>query len=543
MAGKSLFGPIGKESTFTVAGSNALHKHTADYVCTGVDDQLLIEQAFADLPAEGGKIAFMGTFYLTADLLIENQDNWTMSGHGKSTKFVIADKFESALTVNGVAGAYTAVVADTTGYRIGQWGIIVDDNSDIGASNSDGGWDYFTITDITGNVVTMNLTLNQDYTTALNSKIYTACNVMKVDNCDNIVIEDIQIDGNKANQATGAKSRYDLNGLYLNGVTNSTVERIYSHDCANLAVRVDTCEHTHITRNRLDDSFRGMCMYGSSLEIMASFNVAKGHSSNGFRFCSACDSGYYFNEAYDNIGPGFRVNNPEGAGNTTIFGNRSHGNTYGIKVDAPLAGSDRIFVSNNVVYENTHTGIYLTNIINSVISNNQVYNNATQGMIMFTGCNDNEIANNHFKDNGLRAIRIAGGDNNSIHGNKMSGATYGIVIDAGADNNIHNNRIAGTAAVSPAIQNNGGTKEIWNNIGFVTENTGTATLLSAQTAIAVTHGLDLTPAAGDITVTPAASLGSANSFWIDTYTATQFTIHTNVAPGADVAFVWIANVR
>ena len=83
---------------------------------------------------------------------------------------------------------------------------------------------------------------------------------------------------------------------------------------------------------------------------------------------------------------------------------------------------------------------------------------------------------------------------------------------------------------------------IRNNVNFVTENSGTATLLNGATSIDVDHGLDVTPSAGDIMVTPAGSLGSASFFYIDTYTATQFTIHVDVDPGANVDFAWKAIV-
>ena len=83
---------------------------------------------------------------------------------------------------------------------------------------------------------------------------------------------------------------------------------------------------------------------------------------------------------------------------------------------------------------------------------------------------------------------------------------------------------------------------IYRNKGFVTENPGTATLLSGTTSIVVDHGLDVTPSAGDIMVTPIGSLGSASFFYIDTYTDTQFTIHVNADPGANVDFAWKAIV-
>lgn len=69
---------------------------------------------------------------------------------------------------------------------------------------------------------------------------------------------------------------------------------------------------------------------------------------------------------------------------------------------------------------------------------------------------------------------------------------------------------------------------------------GTATLVNGQTSIVVTHGLGWTPAAGDIQVTPMEALGAATEFFVDTYTATQFTINVDLNPTQDVDFAWAA---
>jgi hypothetical protein len=81
-----------------------------------------------------------------------------------------------------------------------------------------------------------------------------------------------------------------------------------------------------------------------------------------------------------------------------------------------------------------------------------------------------------------------------------------------------------------------------NNTGYITEKSGNATLLSATTSVAVTHGLSVTPVAGDIMVVPLETWGNMTKFWIDTYTATQFTIHADQAPGANKLFAWKATV-
>ncbi len=91
----------------------------------------------------------------------------------------------------------------------------------------------------------------------------------------------------------------------------------------------------------------------------------------------------------------------------------------------------------------------------------------------------------------------------------------------------------------------GGVKvgEIDNNIANSKyKNSNTATLVNGQTSIVVTHGLAITPSAGDIMVTPIEAWGNMTQFYIDTYTSTQFTIHSDQNPGQDVDFAWKASV-
>lgn len=107
---------------------------------------------------------------------------------------------------------------------------------------------------------------------------------------------------------------------------------------------------------------------------------------------------------------------------------------------------------------------------------------------------------------------------------------------------VANNSFTGTYQTSIVRANSLDKLQMRNNYGFVTENSGTATLLSAGTSIVVNHGLAVTPVAGDIIVVPMETWGNMTKFWIDTYSATQFTIHADIAPGADTDFAWKAIV-
>ncbi len=111
------------------------------------------------------------------------------------------------------------------------------------------------------------------------------------------------------------------------------------------------------------------------------------------------------------------------------------------------------------------------------------------------------------------------------------------------DNIITSNTLVTNAAATVALLESSGaaTTIIRNNVGYTTESSGTATVLNGATSIAVTHNLSVTPALGNISVTPTNSLGSATKFWISGAGATQFTINVDVDPGATTAtFAWTA---
>lgn len=82
---------------------------------------------------------------------------------------------------------------------------------------------------------------------------------------------------------------------------------------------------------------------------------------------------------------------------------------------------------------------------------------------------------------------------------------------------------------------------IRNNVGYVTENSGTATVANSSTSIVVNHGLATTPTR--VFVTPTNSMGNSTKFYVDSLTPTQFTIHTDLDPGETTAiFNWRAVV-
>jgi hypothetical protein len=136
---------------------------------------------------------------------------------------------------------------------------------------------------------------------------------------------------------------------------------------------------------------------------------------------------------------------------------------------------------------------------------------------------------------------------NSLEVSTIAGKTRSLIREEGTggsgDNIIEGNTLSPNAGVTVANLESGGTNTILrNNIGFKTENIGTATVANGTTTVAVTHGLATTPTLSNISVTPTNNLGTATKFWISGVGGTQFTINVDANPGATTAtFSW--NVR
>lgn len=110
---------------------------------------------------------------------------------------------------------------------------------------------------------------------------------------------------------------------------------------------------------------------------------------------------------------------------------------------------------------------------------------------------------------------------------------------------VSGNSITSTGSYGAISLVNSATIELTrDNIGYTTENFGTATIANGTTTIAVSHGLSKTPTAQNISITPTNNLGNATKFWVSNVTATQFTINVNIDPaGSGATFAWNVEVK
>ncbi|MEM2567332.1 MAG: right-handed parallel beta-helix repeat-containing protein [Candidatus Bathyarchaeia archaeon] len=225
--------------------------------------------------------------------------------------------------------------------------------------------------------------------------------------------------------------------------------------------------------------------------------------------------------------------------------------------------------SNNYIVLNTKNGInfdtsYENEVIGNQISSNGLRNriegnlierNGREGIYGFGGFSYNIIMGNHFHDNSQAStntyndiwLRTDGTRycvNNVIMGNHFLGAVltgnkakYGIEESASTDDyNIISRNIFGLLGTAPVKQSGVNTK-VQDNIGYITENSGTATITAGATYVDVTHGLAITPDINRIKVVPKDNLGG-RSFWISDVGATTFRINISSVDTVDHAFGW-----
>lgn len=288
----------------------------------------------------------------------------------------------------------------------------------------------------------------------------------------------------------------------------------------------------------------------SNLNIAITGNVVQGHGSNGIQVLGA-------NSSFPNI-------NVTVVGNAiyTPLGTNANGITVGIAQDVVVAG--------NVARNQTRSGFIMSGGTRNVLveGNAFTFNGRegievldTNGLLNGIKFLNNSCCDNDQDQSGFRGMVITPSAGNAstditIEGNDFSDYQSSATQNAGLAfvNVAGGSTVAGVRVFNNTVRNNTASGfsnmaatgwssiTIRNNEGFVTENSGTATLANGNTTIAVTHGLAVTPGVGDIMVTAIETLASASFFWITTLTSTQFTITVNTDPTQDVDFAWKAIV-
>jgi hypothetical protein len=314
----------------------------------------------------------------------------------------------------------------------------------------------------------------------------------------------ILIEGNRIKGANLDPSAFGSQGhsIYIEGITACIVRGNAIHD-------------TPIMSESGGSTFAGILF-----ALDADGSIAEGNEIWN------CDTGIYVE-----LHPGTDITiGSAGARRGAIINNNNiHHCRNGMKID--YAGGSTVM--GNKVHDCDRDGLNVGGGERSMLIGNHVYNNYKIA-----------VAPPQLDKAGIRCYDCTGTiimgnvcyDNQSTKTQK-----YGIAVD-NSSNIVLGNNVTGN--LTAGILSSGTTNRISNNIGWVTEAKGTATVVSGTTSIAVTHGLAGTPTNSDIAVTltnnPTADIGT---FYVDTIGATQFTIRVRTDPSTSGAiFAWHARM-
>jgi len=228
----------------------------------------------------------------------------------------------------------------------------------------------------------------------------------------------------------------------------------------------------------------------------------------------------------------------------------------------------RNLIKANILYNIRGSGIVLEGSELQVVEGNILYNTVTDlaapnGAIYVAVGSSNKIIKNNIIINpeaGYGGIVIRG-DNCLVEGNYVTGfASHGIIEYSRSNNRIIGNRVLNNGVYdirlfgssnckcllndvsestsSNKISDEGTGNVVKYNIGYLTENSGTATIPAGSTSVTVEHGLASTPS--KVIVTPIGDPG--DRWWVANVGDTSFEIHVATAPSADIKFYWHAEV-
>jgi len=226
-----------------------------------------------------------------------------------------------------------------------------------------------------------------------------------------------------------------------------------------------------------------------------------------------------------------------------------HHRGYALKVQA----GGGLWLSNSKYSANRDSSVVAGTYLQCdrpLISNCQFESNGARGLVL-GNVGGGVIGNCYFKGNGedLGSMReslvlynsenvliencLFDGYNGYIH---QQTTTYGIRVQSTCSNIfITDNRFYNH--VNGAILDEANSI-IRHNIGYATENSGTATIANGNSSVTVNHGLAEAPSVVKLTGTHS----EVKDCWVTDVTSTQFTIHASANVTADREVYWEAKV-
>jgi len=397
-------------------------------------------------------------------------------------------------------------------------------------------------------------------------------------NCDMIHVrgikfycERMEFDGNESNQTVSdLRIIYDTSGL----ASDLTLRNVYCWNVAGTFLEstgshgwLDGCvfEHADLIayiKNARLWRFTGNLFYvsGAGLKIEGSAEAHANHFivGNSFYYCSSYGIKIVNSFGNNIVGNIFRkVGNGielENADYNLISGNLIHAAQKGIN----QYNSNENSIVGNTFKEIDGNAIYIENSAKNVINNNFIIDNKATG-IYLNGASYNMIYSNHLINIGSSENDKFWGialyhtadiysthnvvENNIIQSFISNKLAYGIGEKDSLDdyNIIKNNKIS--EVTKRAIKREGANTIIRENIGWATENSGTATFNGdgTTTQFSIAHGLVSEPS--KVQVTPMTE-DAAGDFYVTKDTTNIYVNYLSAPPSGsnNVKLSWYAEV-
>ena len=307
----------GRNSTITISASNSRESSTknADYVCTGTNDDIIIQKALSDLNTLGigGKIIFLeGTYVVNNTIYV--YPNMIIEGQGSNTIFKVANSVGTAINV------FTN--STTSDNNITIKNILIDGNS----SNNSGG-------NITGiylkqgldftieNVIVKNAIINGIHSTNSTKNIINKCKVY----------------------GTSGGS-----GIYCWGLTQSMLISNTTYLCSDSGISINNASTNNIIKDNISYSNGTRGLY-----------VADTSSQNNINSNMCYNNSQTTDNTYANINISGSASYNSIQNNMCRMGNLTNKPKYGIAiVNTTCIGN---LVTNNDLYSSGETSSFSDN--------------------------------------------------------------------------------------------------------------------------------------------------------------------------------------
>ena len=438
-----------KSYSYIIAPNDAPEtvKKGADYVCTGTNDQIIINEAIQSLEI-GDIYLAIGNFNITAQ--IELKDNVNILSNGAIINK--SNEYSSLLTQDANVNDTIIYVKDASGFLAGQKVIVCSEK----AYTDPGPTGKIISVDYKNNTITLNYKIANGVAVSASSKVVADYCCVVGNKIKNVKLQGLRINGNKANNPTCVDTNYAQNGIQLNNCNMCLVENCIVHNISLHGILFINTTNSIIRDCHSNTCGRhGIDIYGSpsTMNILISNCICNSNATGGIQChngsgvsiigcsCSKNEHGIMCQEgANNNVINACILNNNSFNGirivsssYINVVGNTLTGNYEAIQFD----GTSKSSICNNTINKNSNNAIGLYSAKYNNIDNNNIHDNnkaSSYSKIRMEGaCTHNKITNNYIAntESGYAATdgiaESSSSNYNIIINNIFKGNTNGVV--------------------------------------------------------------------------------------------------------------------